>query len=164
MKTTFLLNTSVAFALLVTSHLALAGNDDVEHGKYLAKISGCHDCHTAGYAQTAGNIPESQLLTGSVVGFAGPWGVSYPTNLRNLMASLSEDQWLDKVSNMAKQPPRPPMPWFNLRDMSKNDLRALYQYMNSLGAAGEDAPLAAPPGVAVKTPYIDFMPKNLPAS
>jgi hypothetical protein len=54
------------------------------------------------------------------------------------------------------------MPWFNLRDMTDNDLRSIYRYITRLGAAGSPAPLFAPPDQAVKTPYIDFVPKNLP--
>jgi hypothetical protein len=54
------------------------------------------------------------------------------------------------------------MPWFNLRDMADTDLIAMYRFMRSLGPAGEPAPAAVAPGVAVTTPYIEFMPKNLP--
>lgn len=151
----------VLSVLTINAH---ASNDLVKRGEYVAKISGCHDCHTPGYAQNAGNVPKGQWLTGSVVGFAGPWGTSYPTNLRIMMSEMTEKQWLQRVDNMAKQPPLPPMPWFNLRDMNKKDLQAVYQYIRSLGTAGESAPTAAPPGIAVKTPFIDFVPKNLPTA
>jgi hypothetical protein len=57
---------------------------------------------------------------------------------------------------------RPPMPWFNLRDMSDTDLIAMYRFMRSLGPAGEPAPASVETGVAVNTPYIEFVPKNLP--
>lgn len=54
------------------------------------------------------------------------------------------------------------MPWFSLRDMSDEDLRAVYAFIRSLGEPGEAAPEYVPPGVAVTTPYIDFVPRNLP--
>jgi hypothetical protein len=54
------------------------------------------------------------------------------------------------------------MPWFNLAAMSDKDLKAIYQYIHSLGAKGQPAPDYVPPGQVVNTPYIEFVPKNLP--
>jgi hypothetical protein len=102
-------------------------------------------------------VPQAQWLTGSTVGFQGPWGTTYPANLRLYVQSLDETQWLERV----RQPMRPPMPWFSLRDMSDTDLLAIYRFIRSLGPAGEPAPAAAAPGVEVATPYIEFVPKNL---
>lgn len=137
-----------------------SGNDAraIERGKYLAKIGGCNDCHTPGYMQAEGKVPENLWLTGTAMGFQGPWGTSYPANLRLSMGKLSEAQWLAR----ARQPMRPPMPWFNLREMSDLDLIALYRYVRSLGPAGDPAPVAVAPGQQVATPYIEFVPKNLP--
>ena len=131
----------------------------LDRGKYLVQVGGCNDCHTDGFAQTGGKVPVEKWLQGSAVGFAGPWGVTYPRNLRNMMASLSEDEWVKKAKTFEA---RPPMPWFNVRAMSDKDLRAMYQFVHALGARGEEAPDFVPPGVAVKTPYIEFFPKNLP--
>lgn len=130
----------------------------IEHGKYLTKLGGCNDCHTPGYPEAAGKLPVSQWLTGSSVGFQGPWGTAYPVNLRLYVQDLTAAQWLARV----RQPMRPPMPWFTLRDMSDPDLIAIYRFIRDLGPAGIPAPRAAAPGVAVTTPYIDFVPKNLP--
>ena len=127
-------------------------------GRYLVSISGCNDCHTAGYPESGGKVPQDQWLTGSAVGWSGPWGTTYPANLRLVVQSLSESQWL----SFARAPRRPPMPWFALRDMSDSDLRAIYQFLRHLGPKGEPAPAYVPPGQVVSTPYIDFVPKNLP--
>jgi hypothetical protein len=51
------------------------------------------------------------------------------------------------------------MPWFNLRDMSDDDLRAMYRFIRELGPKGERAPAAAAPGATVDTPVIVFEPK-----
>jgi hypothetical protein len=59
----------------------------------------------------------------------------------------------------ARVPRRPPMPWFNLRDMSDADLRAMYRFIRELGPKGQRAPLAAGPGVHVDTPVIVFEPQ-----
>lgn len=130
----------------------------IERGRYLAQVSGCNDCHTPGYMQSDGQVPAAQWLTGAQVGFQGPWGTTYPTNLRLYMHGLSEAQWLVR----ARQPMRPPMPWFNLGAMADEDLIALYRFVRSLGPAGEAAPRAVPPGTPVATPFFDFVPKNLP--
>jgi hypothetical protein len=52
------------------------------------------------------------------------------------------------------------MPWYALRDMSDEDLGAVYQFIRSLGPKGERAPPPVGPGVAVKTPFIPFTPQN----
>jgi mono/diheme cytochrome c family protein len=129
---------------------------DVGRGRYLSVIGGCNDCHTPGYLEKSGVVPESAWLAGSRVGFQGPWGTTYPSNLRLVAASMSAEEWVTH----ARAARRPPMPWFNLRTMNDADLRAIYAYLRSLGAGGEPAPAYVPPGEKVATPYIDFTPKN----
>jgi len=131
----------------------------VERGRYLVRIGGCNDCHTAGYPEAGGKLPEGQWLTGSAVGFRGPWGTTYPANLRLVLAPMSEAQWLAR----ARSEMRPPMPWFNLRDMTDDDLKAIYHYVRQLGPAGQSAPQYAAPGQEVDTPYIVFEPQNVTA-
>jgi len=130
----------------------------IERGRYLAIVGACHDCHTPNYPETAGKVPESQWLVGTSVGFQGPWGTTYPANLRLVARAMTEEQWVTR----ARAPMRPPMPWFNLRDMNDADLRALYRYIRSLEPKGEPAPAYVQPGGAVKTPYYVFVPQNLP--
>lgn len=144
-------------AAALAANTACAGDAaTVERGRYLVGISGCNDCHTAGYAETGGNVPEAQRLTGVPVGFSGPWGTSYPSNLRLVAQQItSDEQWLA----VARTPRRPPMPWFALRDMSDADLKAIYAYLRSLGPAGGPAPAAVAPGQAPTTPYIVFVPQ-----
>ena len=144
-------------AALITA-LFLAGASTAEssesphisRGRYLVKIAGCNDCHTPGYTQSAGAIPEAQWLIGDKTGWQGPWGTTYPINLRQFMQGMTKAQWLE----IARQPTRPPMPWFALRDMSDEDLAALYDFIRSLGAAGPAAPAYVAPGQAVSTPVI----------
>lgn len=154
---------SISISAMLVSNMVQADSQNkrkvLERGQYLIATSGCNDCHTPGYPQADGNIPVAQWLTGSALGYQGPWGTTYPTNLRLLISNLTEKQWLEH----ARSPRRPPMPWFNLRDMSDQDLKAMYQFIRNLGEAGEPAPDYAPPGQAVTTPYFDFTPKNLPS-
>ena len=129
------------------------GNPQIDRGRYIVKIGGCNDCHTAGYAPTGGKVPESQWLTGDVLGWRGPWGTTYPTNLRLYMQDLTEEQWVKKAKALNA---RPPMPWFNVRDMTTSDLRAMYRYIRHLGPAGRPAPAFVPPGETPQGPYVQF--------
>ena len=98
-------------------------------------------------------MPENQWLTGDAVGWSGPWGTTYAANLRLALAKISEQQWVEFARGAQT---RPPMPWFALRDMSTDDLRALYRFVRHLGPAGEPAPAYVPPGAAVSGPVIRF--------
>lgn len=130
-----------------------ADSKSLARGKYLMQIAGCNDCHTPGYAQAAGKVPEKQWLVGDQLGWRGPWGTTYPSNLRLYMQKLSENQWV-KLAHSAQF--RPPMPWFALRDMTERDLRAIYRFVRHLGAAGEPAPAFVPPGQEPKGPFVLF--------
>jgi mono/diheme cytochrome c family protein len=161
---------ATAFALWLTSAPAAAANPatptqaraagtsadaiSVERGRYVAKIAGCNDCHTAGYAPTGGAVPEKEWLKGDGLGWNGPWGTTYAPNLRIFMSRGTEDQWVHFARSAQL---RPPMPWFALRDMSEADLRSLYRFVRSLGAVGEPAPAYLPPGVEPKGPHAKFV-------
>ena len=143
-------------AVLIAAAPALAQEKTdplVKRGRYVVQIGGCNDCHTAGYAPSGGKVPEAQWLTGDALGWRGPWGTTYPTNLRLYMQNLTEDQWVKKAKALNT---RPPMPWFNVRDMSTNDLRALYRYIRHLGPAGKPAPAYLPPEKTPPQPYVQF--------
>jgi mono/diheme cytochrome c family protein len=149
---------ATAFATAAAAADTKSGKDTLARGRYVVTTSGCNDCHTAGYPQSGGKIAEAEWLTGDTVGFSGPWGTTYPANLRLMVQRTSESAWVAR----ARTEMRPPMPWFSLRDMTEADLRAVYRYIKSLGPKGNPAPAYAPPGQKVSTPYIEFVPKNLP--
>jgi mono/diheme cytochrome c family protein len=125
----------------------------IQRGRYLAKIAGCNDCHTAGYAMSGGNVPESLWLTGDKLGWRGPWGTTYAVNLRLYMRDMTEGEWVKRAKTMKT---RPPMPWFALHDMTGQDLRALYHFVKSLGPVGEPAPAYVVPDKTPQGPYIQF--------
>ena len=125
----------------------------VERGRYVVEIAGCNDCHTPGYAAAGGKAPVSDRLKGDTLGYRGPWGTTYPTNLRLSIGKMTEDQWVAYAKTLMT---RPPMPWFSVRAMTESDQRALYQYVKSLGVSGDAAPAPLPPGQQPKPPYIQW--------
>ena len=144
---------SIETAAVTVSHVVSAS--PVEAGRYLAIVGGCNDCHTAGYLQTEGDVPEGQWLTGSSVGWRGPWGTTYPSNLRLTVSEMSEDEW---VTVLHERNALPPMPWMNINQLSEPDARALYKYIQSLGLSGDRMPVALPPDQEPTTPYLSLFP------
>ncbi len=125
---------------------------EVVRGKYLVQIAGCNDCHTEGYALSAGKVDESKWLTGDRLGWRGDWGTTYASNLRLAVKDMTAEQFVA----LARSPLRPPMPWFNLRDMRDADVKAIFAYLKHLGPAGEPAPAYVPPGQTPAGPFISF--------
>lgn len=156
MDKSFLLIVRIAILLpVIGPAIAMADDGFIERGRYLIATSGCNDCHTVGYPEGGGNIPESEWLKGVPVGFQGPWGTSYPANLRRTTANMDEAQFIARSRSQLL----PPMPWFSLRDMKDEDVAAIYRFIRSLGPAGEDMPVYVPPGQKVNTAYFYFVPQ-----
>ncbi len=150
-----------ALCLLAAPSLALAagGEVSVARGLQVAITGGCHDCHTAGYNESAGKIDPAAALKGTDIGWLGPWGTTYPLNLRITASTKTEDQFVEFAKTFKA---RPPMPYYNVHAMDESDLRSLYQYIKSLGEPGPQVPLATGPGVAPGTPYYQIAPPLMP--
>lgn len=127
-------------------------SEEAARGRYLVQIAGCNDCHTRGYAASGGKVDESLWLTGDGLGWRGPWGTTYASNLRLIVKGMSAAQFV----KLARSELRPPMPWFNLRDMRDKDVKAIYAYLKHLGPAGQPAPAYLPPDKKPKGPFIQF--------
>ncbi len=103
-----------------------------------------------------GAAPESEWLTGDSVGWRGPWGTTYPPNLRLFMQTMSEDAWVQFAHAAGG---RPPMPFWALHTLTAQDLRAMYRFIKSLGPKGVAAPAGLAPDEEPKTPVILFVPQ-----
>jgi mono/diheme cytochrome c family protein len=137
-----------------TGPRASASLNALDRGRYMVAVGSCNDCHTANFAARDGNVPEKEWLKGSgSLGFSGPWGTTYAPNLRLVLSTMSEAEWV-KYAKQLKV--RPPMPWFNLNQWTDPDLRAFYRYVRSLGPVGEPAPSYLPPGAAPPPPFIQW--------
>ena len=134
-----------------------AGPSDAEllaQGDYMVRIAGCNDCHTPGYAESGGTVPKEQWLLGSPLGWNGPWGTTYPVNLRLKLQDMDEAAWLKYSGELHT---RPPMPDFAVRAMTENDRRGIYRFIRSLGPAGQPAPAYLPPGQKPQPPYVQWV-------
>lgn len=133
----------------------------VERGRYLIAISGCNDCHTAGYIARSGKVPESEWLMGDTMSWSGPWGTTYAANLRLRLADMDLATWKTFARNAVL---RPPMPYWALNHMTDEDLEAIWAFTRSLGKAGVPAPAALPPGVDPPLPAFSLHLPPAPAS
>jgi len=64
---------------------------------------------------------------------------------------MTEEQWVAYIKTFK---PRPPMPWWSMKETTEQDLRAMYQYVKSLGPAGQPAQPYLTPDKEPKQPYI----------
>jgi mono/diheme cytochrome c family protein len=142
----------VAGAAVAQQKAAKKISAEAARGKYLVQIAGCNDCHTPGYAPSGGKVEEKLWLTGDQLGWRGPWGTTYASNLRLLVKDMSADQFVKH----ARSEFRPPMPWFNLRDMNDRDVKAIHVYLKHLGPAGQPAPYYVPADKTPGGPFVQF--------
>ena len=70
------------------------------------KIAGCNATATRrGICCLAGKVPENLWLTGDTLGWRGPWGTTYASNLREKVGKMSEAQWLQYARTTELRPP-----------------------------------------------------------
>lgn len=130
----------------------------VERGRYLVMTSACNDCHspkidaqltpdperplsgrpmtTLPPSQGEGEIHASLDLTA----WSGPWGMSFAANLTpdpetGIGKRYTEASFLQTIRTGKKpegEPLLPPMPWPVYRNMTDEDLRAIYAYLRTI--------------------------------
>ena len=85
--------------------------------------------------------------------FSGPWGVSFAANLtpdRNTGIGIwTPEIFRNTIRNGrhwgVARPLLPPMPWFNYRHMSDEDLNAVFAYLRTLKPIDNEVPQPLPP-------------------
>jgi len=148
-------------------------------GKYLVTFGGCHDCHTPKLMTDKGPaldtkrllsgfpssdkipaVPEGVLgpkswgglFTNDLTGWAGPWGVSFASNLTS-DKETGIGAWTEKAflqvlrtgKTAGGRPILPPMPWESIRQASDRDLKAMFAYITSLPPVRNMVPAPVPP-------------------
>lgn len=149
----------IGVALSPLTAAAAPGDVSVERGLQVSIFGGCNDCHTEGYNESAGKIDPAKALRGTAIGWQGPWGTTYPSNIVLKLQDMSEDAFVEYAKSFTALPP---MPFYNVHAMDESDLRSFYLYVKSLGEAGQAMPDALPPGVEPKTPYYVAAPPTMP--
>ena len=151
----------------------------VARGKYLITLGGCHDCHTpklmtgkgpaldtkrllSGFpsSQKVPAIPEGVigpnswggLCTNDLTGWAGPWGVSFASNLtpdkETGIGAWTEKKFITTLrtgKTPGGRPILPPMPWESIQQASDKDLKAMFAYLMSLPPVRNMVPAPVPP-------------------
>ncbi len=153
----------------------------IQRGKYLVTVAGCHDCHTpkiegplplpdmtralSGHPEGAPYpvwTPEDlhprqaiALTNPMLTAWAGPWGVSFATNLtpdRETGIGEWTEQTFIRAMRTGKHQGQPngrdilpPMPWFNLKEMTDPDLKAIWAYLRSIPPINNQVPFPIPP-------------------
>ena len=141
-----------AAVLALTAAAPRKGEDPIARGRYLTTIMGCNDCHTPG---TFYGAPDySRQLSGSELGWVGPWGVSFPRNLtpdvETGIGRWSEKQIVDALRTGVRPDGStlaPPMPWPMYANLSDADAYAIAAYLKKLPAVSHRSPDRIAPGV-----------------
>ncbi len=152
--------TIASFALLsctkqVSMPPPVSEADQIARGKYLTTIVGCNDCHTPGYL--FGAPDTTRLLSGSELGWKGPWGVSYARNLtpdpQSGIGAWSETDIVTAIRTGMRPDGRmllPPMPWPDLAALTDADAAAIAKYLKSLPPVPHNVPeIGAPDAKAI---------------
>ncbi|HEU4725952.1 MAG TPA: cytochrome c [Candidatus Eisenbacteria bacterium] len=145
----------------------------IARGKQISYTSACHDCHSPGGLYGAPDT--TRMLSGSELGWEGPWGVSFPRNLTPDMetgiGSWSEEDIVTAIRTGIRPdhtPLMPPMPWPMYAHLSDEDAHALAAFLKSLPPVVHKMPDRIPPGTAATVARVTFPPppawdaQNLP--
>lgn len=137
--------------------------DLVARGEYLATITGCGDCHTPGTFYGAPDM--SRKLSGSELGWQGPWGVSYARNLtpdkETGIGSWTDEQIITAIRQGRRPdgtPVLPPMPWPDFAAMTDDDVKAIVAFLRSVPPVHHAVPAVVPPGKPATGAYLTFPP------
>jgi mono/diheme cytochrome c family protein len=135
----------------------------LKRGEYLAMVTGCHDCHTPGGMYGAPDMHRA--LSGSELGWQGPWGISYAANLTPDSATgigswtaVEIERALRSGVKKDGSPVLPPMPWPDFTRLSPEDMAALTTYLKNIPAVRHAVPPAIPPGGKASGAVVTFPP------
>lgn len=145
-----------------TATVAATDQDPVARGRYLTTIMSCGDCHTPG---TLYGAPDTtRHLSGSELGWVGPWGVVYARNLTpdsTGLGSWTAEQIVHALRTGNTPDGRqlaPIMPWMNFTNLSDADANAIAAYLKSLPPISHRNLDPVPPGRKPTGALVQFSP------
>lgn len=123
----------------------------VKRGEYLTTVMGCNDCHTPGAMFGAPDF--ARKLSGSELGWKGPWGVTYGQNLTTDLET-GIGRWTEaqivKAIRTGQRPDGtvllPPMPYQEFATLTDADAHAIAAYLKSLPPIDHTNLPRVPPG------------------
>jgi mono/diheme cytochrome c family protein len=106
----------------------------VARGRYLTALGNCGFCHTPVNQQ---GQPMSELAFAGGLPFKGPWGELSSANITQDASGISYyDEALFvralKTGHVGARKLNPLMPWTYFRNMTDEDLKAIYAYLKTL--------------------------------
>ena len=130
-------------------------------GQYLVQIMSCGDCHTPGAFYGA---PDAErALSGSEMGWKGPWGVRYAANLTPDLDTGIGYWTAAELAKTLRTGIRPdgsqigaPMPVQNIMQLSPEDADAIAAFVMSRKPVSHLVPKAVKPGGEAKGPLLEF--------
>ena len=154
--------------------------DSVSRGRYLVTIMGCNDCHTpkimtpkgpaldekrllsgydnsrpfAGYDKATATSGAFAVMNGENTAYAGPWGISYASNLTSDASGIGN--WSIDHFKLAMKSGKykglessrdllPPMPWQNYTNISDEDIECIFAFLKSTTPVENIVPAPVPP-------------------
>ena len=137
----------------------------IERGEYLSIICACNDCHTPG--TLFGEPDFERKLSGSELGWSGPWGTTFARNLtpnpETGIGAWSEDD-IVKAFRTGQRPDGttllPPMPWQMYARMTDEDAYALAAFLKSIPVVAHKVPDRLPPGAKAMGSIIHWPPPS----
>jgi hypothetical protein len=105
----------------------------VKRGEFLVTVAGCADCHTP---HDKGQPLEGMNFGGGMI-FDGPWGSAATANLTPDPSGIpyyDEALFLQamRTGYVKARPLNPIMPWHIYRNMTDEDLKAIFAYLKTL--------------------------------
>jgi mono/diheme cytochrome c family protein len=148
---------TIVFAPAQSTAQQPSGNAQVERGRYLVRVTGCHDCHSP---KVQGMTPDlNRALSGrpsttplptatkeevhaslDLTAWTGPWGYSVASNLTpepttGIGTRYNEASFIATMRTGKKPngtPIMPPMPSEVYQNMTDEDLRAIFAYLRTV--------------------------------
>jgi len=150
-----------------------------ERGKYLVTVMDCNGCHTpmkmgepdmtrmlSGHPESEGvkmppKLPSgwATVISDSNTEWAGPWGISFTANLtpdqNTGLGIWTEPMFIDAIRKGkhmgTSRDILPPMPWAMQKNLTDDDLKAIFAYLKTIPAIANHVPDPVPPAGAPKS-------------
>jgi mono/diheme cytochrome c family protein len=108
-------------------------------------------------APPAGKGPWIATFNTDLTAWSGPWGISYAFNLtpdeNTGIGSWHEETFVKAIRTGrhmgVARPILPPMPWQMYKNLTDDDLKAIYAYLRSIPPVKNRVPEPTPPATAV---------------